>query len=496
MAARPALSIKAPPIDVEIGTEFSLSTTPLPEAALELPTNLQGCVRRVLAADRKGGDALLEKAAALADARAAAQHGEWGIVLIAIKVHERASRRLLAIHERAQRDPAFADAVRSGWLTFSVAALAAQADDALLDKLLTQDAPPTRAEIEIITGKTDTGVRNDPPIEQPKISERVPIIHITDPDLFARAEESYSAGESHLGKGRMRRPFVYAMKHWISVGGNYNSKGEDLQECVRVMLAGESYALGEQYSWFKAGAYTGDQALFAGQTYELTGQWLIVHRARVTTEPPAPDPLALPPALAGWRWSTNAKTGHHFLMHPQGGHIFTTRHYPEPQDAIREAQRWVLSQPKAKLESEEPSTNNRLPTTNPDFAAVVARFAALGYRLLLSADAPDHYRLFPPGRLVGIGNMQWHAVLSHLESAERQAIEEQESQRLAEHIEAQIALAAEPSAPAPDRQLPIVAYTTAMDLIGKLRGAVVAGARATAIERCRQLIALLETADD
>lgn len=55
---------------------------------------------------------------------------------------------------------------------------------------------------------------------------------------------------------------------------------------------------------------------------------------------------ALPEELALWRWSDNPKNGHVFLMHPRGGHIFTTRHYPDPAKAIAEARRYVLSQPK------------------------------------------------------------------------------------------------------------------------------------------------------
>ena len=69
---------------------------------------------------------------------------------------------------------------------------------------------------------------------------------------------------------------------------------------------------------------------------------------KITPPDAAPAPLDLPPELAGWRWSTNPKTGHYFLMHPKHPATFTTRHYSDPADAIGEARRWVLSQPKAR----------------------------------------------------------------------------------------------------------------------------------------------------
>lgn len=61
---------------------------------------------------------------------------------------------------------------------------------------------------------------------------------------------------------------------------------------------------------------------------------------------PARPAIELPAELTGWQWSTNPKTGHYFLMHPEHPATFTTRHYPDPDKAIAEARRWVLSQPK------------------------------------------------------------------------------------------------------------------------------------------------------
>jgi hypothetical protein len=140
--------------------EALVEAVPVPIVAVEaaapvlppgaLSESLQDCARRALAADRKGGEALLEKATAIADARKAAQHGDWLTFLAAIRLDERAARRLCAIHERAASDERFADAVRRGWLTFSVAAIAAQADEQLLEALLVQEAPPTVREAQAL----------------------------------------------------------------------------------------------------------------------------------------------------------------------------------------------------------------------------------------------------------------------------------------------------------------------------------------------------------
>lgn len=123
------------------------------ESALSAP--LQACVARVIAADVAGGEALLEKSAAILLAREKAARGEWGRFLAAIALHERAAQRHIAIAERAASDVRFCEAVRSGWLSFSVAAITAQADETLLDQLLTQETPPTRKQLE---EKPDTGV--------------------------------------------------------------------------------------------------------------------------------------------------------------------------------------------------------------------------------------------------------------------------------------------------------------------------------------------------
>ena len=116
-------------------------------APTALSTTMQRHVDRTLAADRKGGEALWEKALAVADARAEAEPGEWYSYLSATGLEERAARRLIAIAERGRTEARFRDAIITGWLSFSVAAIAAKADDELLTNLLEQPAPPTARQL-------------------------------------------------------------------------------------------------------------------------------------------------------------------------------------------------------------------------------------------------------------------------------------------------------------------------------------------------------------
>ncbi len=126
-----------------------------------LTAQMQRHVDRTLAADRKGGEALWEKALAVADARAeATKGGEWGAFLNATGQHERAARRLVAIAERGRLEERFRNAIISGWLTFSVGAIAAQADDELLTNLLEQPTPPTHNQVKALTARPDNVVRS------------------------------------------------------------------------------------------------------------------------------------------------------------------------------------------------------------------------------------------------------------------------------------------------------------------------------------------------
>lgn len=86
-----------------------------------LAPQLEAHARRYIAARTRSGDALLEAVAALADARSAAAHGEWGIFLQAVGLDDSRARALIRLHDECRRDAALADRVRSGWLSEAAA---------------------------------------------------------------------------------------------------------------------------------------------------------------------------------------------------------------------------------------------------------------------------------------------------------------------------------------------------------------------------------------
>ena len=92
---------------------MSTSTYPIPATPpAVLAPALDAAARRYIAARTRSGDALLEAVAALADARQAAAHGEWGIFLAAVGLDDSRARALIRLHDECRRD---------GRRTFSVA---------------------------------------------------------------------------------------------------------------------------------------------------------------------------------------------------------------------------------------------------------------------------------------------------------------------------------------------------------------------------------------
>lgn len=129
-------------------------------------------------------------------------------------------------------------------------------------------------------------------------------------------------------------------------------------------------------------------------------------------KPPARP--TIPADLAGWHWMSG-RLGTFQLTNGD----YETRVYDHPDRAIIGA--------RLSLKSWQPDATIAPAAIDPDFAAVVARWDALGWRLLrdLNGPANDRYRLLPmDGRTVGITNMQWHAVLSRLDIQERKAAEQ------------------------------------------------------------------------
>lgn len=134
---------------------------------------LQERARRYVAARRRSGEALLEAVAELAAARQEAAHGAWGVFLAAIGLDDSAARAQLRIHELASQDPAYAERIRTGFLTEATArevlALPAETRAALLAR----EEPPSRADVRAAK-REPAPVLPDPPREHPAFNGGTP----------------------------------------------------------------------------------------------------------------------------------------------------------------------------------------------------------------------------------------------------------------------------------------------------------------------------------
>jgi hypothetical protein len=119
-------------------------------ATVELSSALVTLAEQYITARRRSGESLLEAAGYLAQARAVAEYGEWLPFLSATGTSPAAAEQLLNIHERATFDRAFADAIKSNWLTLTTAALLARPSTPqdVIDQALSSDEMPTKAGIQ------------------------------------------------------------------------------------------------------------------------------------------------------------------------------------------------------------------------------------------------------------------------------------------------------------------------------------------------------------
>ena len=119
-------------------------------ATIELSSMLVTLAEQYITARRRSGESLLEAAGYLAQSRAVAEYGEWLPFLSATGTSPAAAEQLLNIHERATFDRAFADAVKSNWLTLTAAALLARPSTPqdVIDQALASNEPPTKAGIQ------------------------------------------------------------------------------------------------------------------------------------------------------------------------------------------------------------------------------------------------------------------------------------------------------------------------------------------------------------
>jgi hypothetical protein len=136
---------------IQKGAPFQVSTVvaatePDLQGSLgELSAPLQEIARRYVGARRRSGEALLEAARWLTEARNTAAHGEWQVFLEATVTSADSAERLLNIHSMAMQNPQFADAVTRNWLGQSTAALLARPSTPpeIVADVLGQSAPPS-----------------------------------------------------------------------------------------------------------------------------------------------------------------------------------------------------------------------------------------------------------------------------------------------------------------------------------------------------------------
>ena len=158
---------------IQRGTPYQISTQApptepeLPAQAGGLSAPLQEIARRYIGARRRSGEALLEAARWLNEARTLAEHGEWRIFLESTGTSDDTAERLLNIHSQAMQNPQFAEAITRNWLSQSAAALLARPSTPpeVIEEVLTADKPPTKAEVEQKIRTTRTP-RPAPVVEQ------------------------------------------------------------------------------------------------------------------------------------------------------------------------------------------------------------------------------------------------------------------------------------------------------------------------------------------
>ncbi len=134
----------------QVGQAAAVREPELPPQLGLLSPQLQEYARQYIGARRRSGEALLDAARWLTEARRSAEHGEWQLFLEATSTSSDTAERLLNIHARAIENPQFAEAVARNWLGQSAAALLARPSTPpeIVDQVLQSDTRPTTANIE------------------------------------------------------------------------------------------------------------------------------------------------------------------------------------------------------------------------------------------------------------------------------------------------------------------------------------------------------------
>lgn len=121
--------------------DIEIADAPTVEALSPL---MQSIVRNYIGARARAGGAILDAARYLAEARAAAKYGEWGVFLESTGTQEDTASRMIAIATRADADPQYARAITDGRLAFTAAFELLSAPAETQQHALESDAP-TRA---------------------------------------------------------------------------------------------------------------------------------------------------------------------------------------------------------------------------------------------------------------------------------------------------------------------------------------------------------------
>ena len=161
---------RSPTIDYPISTRAA--DTVLPAEAGALSERLQEIARQYIGARQRSGEALLDAARWLSEARAEAQHGEWYTFLNATGTSEDAADTMLNLHSRAMSDGRFAEAVRTNWLGQSAAGLLARRSTPheVIEEVLSTPEPPKVEEIRRKIKSAKAAQTVDAPAQIPEIS--------------------------------------------------------------------------------------------------------------------------------------------------------------------------------------------------------------------------------------------------------------------------------------------------------------------------------------
>lgn len=193
---------------------------------LALSERLQTIARSYLSARRRTGEALLEMARWLSEARDVVEHGEWKLFLDATSTAPDTAERLLNIHTLAMQNPQFADSVKRDWLSQSAAALLARPStpQEVIVELLQAPEPPKVSEIERkikqVRGGSDGGVSRttgSTTAQNPQIADFAPpaVVQSSPDQPFTTEEMLHEVARvlAHLTRGADQltpSPLLYA----------------------------------------------------------------------------------------------------------------------------------------------------------------------------------------------------------------------------------------------------------------------------------------------